>query len=402
MDDFPPTPEAALARLEQVNPRDYAFTRNAIDGAVTYLSPYITHGYMSVPDIARYMYHRHRLGVQHKLVNELGWREYFQHLHSHLGEAGMMQPIRGGVLPDDAYSRELPEDVRYGSTQVPVIDQAVRALYSYGYVHNHARLWLASYLVHLRKVHWRVGADWMYSHLLDGDIASNYLSWQWVAGTLHDKPYFFNAKSIEPFTPPEWHSRGTSIDVSEEMMDILARNHATVSQAQPNEYGWEEPKVSHTPPEPYQLQAPDASVVAGRMVWLVHPWQLADPPEGLPEDAVCVAALWPESFAQHPWNMRRWQFVLERMQAITPHVWWGSETDMQRALSQARGVQTVAHLRVPEWAGVTWLLQPLPRLFRALDKPCGSFSKWWVEVNRGVPHLQHLIYPKASRPLWRA
>ncbi|MEY4363549.1 MAG: hypothetical protein RLZZ24_901, partial [Pseudomonadota bacterium] len=341
MDDFPPTPEAALARLEQVNPRDYAFTRNAIDGAVTYLSPYITHGYMSVPDIARYMYHRHRLGVQHKLVNELGWREYFQHLHSHLGEAGMMQPIRGGVLPDDAYSRELPEDVRYGSTQVPVIDQAVRALYTYGYVHNHARLWLASYLVHLRKVHWRVGADWMYSHLLDGDIASNYLSWQWVAGTLHDKPYFFNAKSIEPFTPPEWHSRGTSIDVSEEMMDILARNHATVSQAQPNEYGWEEPKVSHTPPEPYQLQAPDASVVAGRMVWLVHPWQLADPPEGLPEDAVCVAALWPESFAQHPWNMRRWQFVLERMQAITPHVWWGSETDMQRALSQARGVQTV-------------------------------------------------------------
>ena len=76
MHEFPPTPEAALARLEQVNPRDYAYTRNAIEGAVTALSPYITHGYLSVPDIARYMYHRHRLGVQHKLINELGWREY--------------------------------------------------------------------------------------------------------------------------------------------------------------------------------------------------------------------------------------------------------------------------------------------------------------------------------------
>jgi deoxyribodipyrimidine photo-lyase len=63
-------------------------------------------------------------------------------------------------------------------------------LYATGYLHNHARLWLASYLVHLRKVHWRVGADWMYSHLLDGDMASNYLSWQWVSSTGSNKALF--------------------------------------------------------------------------------------------------------------------------------------------------------------------------------------------------------------------
>ena len=398
MHEFPPHPAVALERLEHVNPRDYAYTRNAIEGGVTYLSPYITHGYLSVPDIARYMYHRHRLGVQHKFINELGWREYFQHLHVHLGDEGIAQPIRGGVLPDEAYSRELPEDVRFACTRVPVIDQAVQSLYTYGYVHNHARLWLASYLVHVRKVHWRVGADWMYGHLLDGDIASNYLSWQWVAGTLNDKPYLFTAKSIEPFTPESWHSRGTSIDVTDEMMDIFAHSQATVSQAESSEYGWQEPEVRATPPEGFALQAPDFAQVAGRMVWLVHPWQLADPPEALPEDAVCIAALWHESHAAHPWSARRWQFVLERMQAITPHVWWGSAQEVSQALSHARAVQTVAHLRLPEWSGVPWLLQPMPRLFRALDKPCGSFSKWWVEVNRGVPHLQDLIYPRAPRP----
>ena len=397
MHEFPPTPEAALERLEQVNPRDYAYTRNAIEGGVTFLSPYITHGYFSVPDIARYMHHRHRLGVQHKLINELGWREYFQHLHAHWGDEGIGQSRRQGVLPDEAYAQDLPQDVRFACTRVPVIDQAVQSLYSFGYVHNHARLWLASYLVHLRKVHWRVGADWMYSHLLDGDIASNYMSWQWVAGTLHGKPYLFTAKSIEPFAPESWHSRGTSIDVTDEMMDIFARNQATVSQAQPNEYGWEEPTVGATPPQAFSLQAPDASQVAGRTVWLVHPWQLGEPPEALPQDAVCIAVLWHEAFAAHPWSERRWQFVLERMQAITPHVWWGSAQAVSQALSQARAVQTVAHMRLPEWSGVPWLLQPMPRLFRALDKPCGSFSKWWVEVNRGVPHLQDLIYPRAPR-----
>ncbi|MEI6718517.1 MAG: deoxyribodipyrimidine photolyase, partial [Betaproteobacteria bacterium] len=65
MYEFAPTPQAAQARLDLVNPKDYAHTRNALDGAVTHLSPYLTHGFLSVPDIAYVMFHRHRLGVQH-------------------------------------------------------------------------------------------------------------------------------------------------------------------------------------------------------------------------------------------------------------------------------------------------------------------------------------------------
>ncbi|MGC8035725.1 FAD-binding domain-containing protein, partial [Salmonella enterica] len=74
---------------------------------------------------------------------------------------------------------------------------------------NHARMWLASYVVHLRKVHWRAGADWMVGHLLDGDLASNHLSWQWVAGTGSHKPYLFNAENVAKYAPAEWHSPGT-------------------------------------------------------------------------------------------------------------------------------------------------------------------------------------------------
>ena len=393
MYEFDPSPYAAQQRIDLIQPMAYAQTRNALDGAVTHLSPYLTHGYVSVPEIAQMLYHRHRLGVQHKLIYELGWREYFQHLHAHLGEPGLFESRRAGVLPEAAYSQELPEDVRQACSRVPVIDHAVRMLYTTGYLHNHARLWLASYLMHVRKVHWRVGAEWLYSHLLDGDIASNALSWQWVAGTLTEKPYLFTARSIEPFAPEAWFSRGTSIDVSDSMMDIIARNQATVSQAVHSELSWAEPTVTAQPPAEITLSAPQPEVVAGREVWLAHPWQLADPPQDLPPDTLCVAALWHEPLQAHPWNERRWRFVTARMRAMTPHVWWSSEQELARVLAHASRVHTVAHLRLPLWDGVPWQARPMPRLFRAIDKPCQSFSKWWVEVNKGVRYLQQLVYP---------
>ena len=95
----------------------------------------------------------------------------------------------------------MPQDVLTGCTGITVIDEAVRTLYRTGYLHNHARMWLASYLVHLRKTDWKAGAMWMYRHLLDGDLASNALSWQWVAGTLTGKPYLFNAENVERYAP---------------------------------------------------------------------------------------------------------------------------------------------------------------------------------------------------------
>lgn len=399
MYEFPPTPEAAQARLDAVRPMDYAHTRNALNGAVTCLSPYLTHGFLTVPEVARAMFHNHRVGIQHKLIYELGWREYFQHMQQHLGD-GIAQSLHAGVLPEDAYAMSLPEDVRHGCTRVPVIDHAIRMLYATGYLHNHARLWLASYIVHLRKVHWRVAADWMYSHLLDGDVASNYLSWQWVAGTGSKKPYLFNAQSIELFAPPAWFSRGTAIDVNYETLEILATNPATVSQAQKNELAWEEPQVLRTPPQALAWQAPQPQTLMGREVWLVHPWVLSNVPSDLPEDVVVVAGLWPELFSHHAWDERRWLFVGERMHALTPHVWWGPVSDWVQALSAAHCVHTVDHVRCEgllAQAGVPWQVRPAPRLFRQIEQPQSSFSRWWVQVNKGVRHLQQLIYPLPTR-----
>lgn len=195
---FEPTLAAATARIAAVRPAAYARTRNAIDGAVSGLSPYITHGFVTLPQVVAAVTARHALDVQHKFVFELGWREYFRHVWAQRGD-GILQSLHGGPLPDAAYAREVPVDIRRGATGAPVIDEAVRMLYATGMLHNHARMWLASYVVHMRKVHWRAGADWLYGHLLDGDLASNHLSWQWVAGTGSHKPYPFS-------TPTTWRA----------------------------------------------------------------------------------------------------------------------------------------------------------------------------------------------------
>jgi deoxyribodipyrimidine photo-lyase len=151
---YPPTLAAALSRISAVRPVAYARTRNAIDGAVSGLSPYITHGMVSLTEVLAGVAARHELAVQHKFVYELGWRAYFRHVWQHRGE-GIFGSLREGPLPDAAYATELPADIRQGSTGVPAIDQAVRTLHATGMLHNHARMWLASYVVHLRKVHWR-------------------------------------------------------------------------------------------------------------------------------------------------------------------------------------------------------------------------------------------------------
>jgi deoxyribodipyrimidine photo-lyase len=87
LDTFPPTRQAALARVTAVSPGDYARSRNAIEGAVTGLSPYITHGLISLPEVLAVVIAKHPLDVQHKFVFELGWREYFRHVWAFRGEA---------------------------------------------------------------------------------------------------------------------------------------------------------------------------------------------------------------------------------------------------------------------------------------------------------------------------
>ena len=394
----PPTRAAALGALAAVRPDDYARTRNAIEGAVTGLSPWITHGLLSLPEVLagvlaqRAQQGRPGLHVQHKLVFELGWREYWRHVWAHRGEA-ILQSLHQGLLPEAAYAPAVPTDVMRARCGVPAIDQAVQQLTTTGRLHNHARMWLASYLVHLRRVHWRAGADWMFGHLLDGDLASNHLSWQWVAATGSRKPYLFNAENVARYAPPAWHSPGTVIDTSYEALDALARAPQGLFDAgfQDTPSGID-PRLLDAPPSALGLQAPDPAWVAGHEVWLVHPWALGDLPAGLPPGTRVLGVMLKGFHQRWPWALHRWQFVGERLAALAPQQrWWGTADEIRVALTGALRVCTVddPHLD-PVLAGAVERVAP-PMLFEPVDRRCDSFSQWWTRVSRGREDARDLL-----------
>jgi deoxyribodipyrimidine photo-lyase len=193
---------AAEAVLARIVPASYAASRNFLDGAVTRLSAYLRHGVLSlaeVRDAALSAVPDPQQAV--KLINELGWRDYFQRVYAAVGDGVWhdREPATTGE-PPEAYAAELPDDVAAGRTGLVCIDTFSQQLRATGYLHNHARMWLAAYLVHWRKVAWQAGARWFLQHLLDGDPASNNLSWQWVAGTFSHKPYIFNRANLERFS----------------------------------------------------------------------------------------------------------------------------------------------------------------------------------------------------------
>ena len=192
----------ARRRLDQFDPRPYAATRNHLEGAVTHLSPYIRHGIISL-DMVR----KHAIATAgsaravQKFLTELAWRDYWQRLYAVWGEEIWRdrEEYKTGWTSGD-YSPELPEDIRHGATHLACMDAFSHELHTTGYLHNHARMWLAAYVVHWRRVMWQAGARWFLLHLLDGYPASNNLSWQWVASTFSHKPYFFNRENVEKYT----------------------------------------------------------------------------------------------------------------------------------------------------------------------------------------------------------
>ena len=378
--DFPPTAQAAQARLQAVRAHDYARSRNHLEGAVTRLSPYITHGMLTLPQVLAAVQadelsrdpKGRGLRPDHKFINELAWREYFHHVWTHEGK-GVFSSLHEGPMPESAYARALPSDIAQGCTGVPAIDQAVRELYDTGYLHNHARMWLASYVVHLRKVHWRAGADWMFAHLLDGDLASNHLSWQWVAGTGSHKPYLFNAGNVEKFAPAHWHSRGTVIDASYEVLEAVARSgkrlESRTRSASHEPTPLEIPTVSHRPP--FELPTATAGDLEG--AWLVHPWNLRPPLVNEGDTKRPVVGVFVAAFhTRWAWSERRWRWVHDQMRTLTDRIVWCEGSPPANARSTAD-----PHLR-------GWMpdaqCDPVPRIWADPGRRCRSFSQFWTRV----------------------
>ncbi|MFC6162668.1 cryptochrome/photolyase family protein [Kribbella jiaozuonensis] len=122
---------------------------------------------------------------------ELAWREFCADLLARNPQAAW-KPLRPEF---DKMQYEEPGELFEawcaGRTGFPLVDAGMRQLAETGFVHNRVRMVVASFLVKDLHVHWRFGARWFMRSLRDGDLASNSLNWQWVAGCGADAaPYF--------------------------------------------------------------------------------------------------------------------------------------------------------------------------------------------------------------------
>ena len=126
-------------------------------------------------------------------LNEIGWREFAHHLLFHFPHTPE-QPLRDyfSRFPwaNDAEGAKLRAWQR-GQTGYPIVDAGMRELWHTGWMHNRVRMIVASFLVKHLRLPWQHGAQWFWDTLVDADLASNTLGWQWSAGCGADAaPYF--------------------------------------------------------------------------------------------------------------------------------------------------------------------------------------------------------------------
>jgi deoxyribodipyrimidine photo-lyase len=215
MEAFPTDYQSILQKIDQIDPIKYGKTRNYIDGAVTYLSPYISRGVISTNQVLNYILEKgYRLENMESFVKELCWRDYFQRVAQHKNVDLDIKNPQSAVS-----SKNFPKSVLTAQTGILAIDQSITKLYASGYMHNHERMYLASIICNIAQYYWNLPSKWMYYHLLDGDFASNSCSWQWVAGANSSKKYYANQENINKYTNSK--QKNSYLDVSyEEISEI--------------------------------------------------------------------------------------------------------------------------------------------------------------------------------------
>ena len=194
---FPLSYAEILQRIRAIDPVKYGSTRNYINGAVTYLSPYISRGVISTKFILSEVLKKGYKPAQiEKFIQELAWRDYWQQVWIAKG-AAINQDLKHPQTPvlNDSISKSIVDAV----TGVEALDTAIETLYKTGYMHNHLRMYIAAVACNMGYSHWKVPAQWMYYYLLDADWASNALSWQWVAGANANKKYVANQDNINKY-----------------------------------------------------------------------------------------------------------------------------------------------------------------------------------------------------------
>ena len=198
------TKKAALLRLNDFiksNLKNYSRDRNYDFGPenrenISMLSPYLRHRVITEELTIGKSLEKYQLKKIEKFIQEVLWRTYWK---------GWLE-MRPEVWSDyklfiNEHKNHDITDVTSYKTNIHCFDSWTKELIENGYLHNHTRMWYASIWIHTLELPWQLGANFFMQHLLDGDPASNTLSWRWVAGLqTKGKSYLASYSNISKFT----------------------------------------------------------------------------------------------------------------------------------------------------------------------------------------------------------
>ena len=164
---------------------------------VSCLSPYITHRLITEYEVTKKVLSTHPHQKVEKYIQEIFWRVYWK------GWLELRPKVWSDFIED---LKIIEENENYqkainAQTDIQCFNDWVQELKENNYLHNHTRMWFASIWIFTLNLPWQKGAEFFMKYLLDGDAASNTLSWRWVAGLqTKGKHYVAQAWNISKFT----------------------------------------------------------------------------------------------------------------------------------------------------------------------------------------------------------
>ncbi len=204
--------EQGIAKLKEFSENhlsNYAKSRNFDYGPskrdnVSNLSKYITHRIIDEQEVIQTAHSKFAYIKIEKFIQEVFWRTYWK------GWLEMRPRVWTSYIEDLKQLEKQKDSVEYqqaisGKTSIECFNDWASELIKYNYLHNHARMWFASIWIFTLKLPWQLGADFFLKHLLDGDAASNTLSWRWVAGLqTKGKNYLATKFNINTFSAKKY------------------------------------------------------------------------------------------------------------------------------------------------------------------------------------------------------
>ena len=190
---------------------------------VSCISPYVSHRLIDEYEISKKVLSKHSYQKVEKYIQEIYWRIYWK---------GWLE-LRPRVWTDFIEDlNTIKESENYylainGQTKIECFNDWVKEIKKYNYLHNHTRMWFASIWIFTLGLPWQKGAEFFMKYLLDGDAASNTLSWRWVGGLqTKGKHYLSQSWNISKFLKKQYKN----IELRENVLPLIDNREYKTSQ----------------------------------------------------------------------------------------------------------------------------------------------------------------------------